>query len=453
MIYVVSDTDIAHAETYSNLDICLFYIGHIPAFLDIMLARNLNEPHTNEYFSSIFERGIDPHMDDESQCNPHSQIPAKAEDWPSLPDLLDYKSKVVQRVDELYKDVFNGDRKLDRRLARLLWLTLEHKALHLETLLYMLIQSDLSRPPRGFVAPDWNLLSRQWDEADRRQGGKEARESTLNFKADLVTLGHDDKDQEDFIHVASRPSSNIDDLNEQLGSPEFGWDNESPKRQVSTEAFSITAAPVTNGDYLEYLRSIGSKEYPSSWVASVDEEPRVRTLYGPVEMRIAHLWPCQASAIALEAYANWKGGRLPTQAELQRFLDATGGPNCTDRPGTNIGFRNWHPVPSQLARPDHDGTVLPGHNGGVWEWTSTVLAPYEGYKQSVLYPGYSSDFFDGKHLIVLGGSYVTVPSIAGRRTVTNWYQAPYPYVFAGARVVYDASTPKRARAQSPHKVR
>lgn len=28
-----------------------------------------------------------------------------------------------------------------------------------------------------------------------------------------------------------------------------------------------------------------------------------------------------------------------------------------------------------------------GHNGGVWEWTSTVLAKYEGFVPSRLYPG------------------------------------------------------------------
>lgn len=42
-----------------------------------------------------------------------------------------------------------------------------------------------------------------------------------------------------------------------------------------------------------------------------------------------------------------------------------------------------------------------GHNGGVWEWTSTVLAPYDGFVPSKLYPGYSTDFFDGHHQVVV----------------------------------------------------
>lgn len=36
--------------------ICLFYMGHIPAFLDIFLSRFLEEPHSEPtYFKDIFE--------------------------------------------------------------------------------------------------------------------------------------------------------------------------------------------------------------------------------------------------------------------------------------------------------------------------------------------------------------------------------------------------------------
>jgi len=41
------------------------------------------------------------------------------------------------------------------------------------------------------------------------------------------------------------------------------------------------------------------------------------------------------------------------------------------------------------------------HNGGVWEFTSTIMDEHKGYKASLLYPGYSSDFFDGLHHVVV----------------------------------------------------
>jgi hypothetical protein len=68
--------------------ICLFYTGHIPTFLDIHLSRLLGEPHTEpEYFKvgltltlslttftfdirqDVFERGIDPNVEDPTECH------------------------------------------------------------------------------------------------------------------------------------------------------------------------------------------------------------------------------------------------------------------------------------------------------------------------------------------------------------------------------------------------
>ena len=42
-----------------------------------------------------------------------------------------------------------------------------------------------------------------------------------------------------------------------------------------------------------------------------------------------------------------------------------------------------------------------GSNGGVWEWSSTLLDDHEGFEGTTIFPGYSSDFFDGKHQVVV----------------------------------------------------
>ena len=56
--------------------------------------------------------------------------------------------------------------------------------------------------------------------------------------------------------------------------------------------------------------------------------------------------------------------------------------------------------PANASR-DATGSVLHGHNGGVWEWTNSVFNGSDGYVPSVIYPGYSSDFFDNKHYVVV----------------------------------------------------
>lgn len=122
----------------------------------------------------------------------------------------------------------------------------------------------------------------------------------------------------------------------------------------------------------------------------------------------------------------------PSQASIsaedsssQLFLDLA---------GANVGFRHWRPV-SVTSR----GNKLAGQAemGGVWEWTSSTLCEHAGFEPMRLYPAYTADFFDGKHNIVLGGSWATHPRIAGRKSFVNWYQRNYPYAWVGARLVRD----------------
>lgn len=61
----------------------------------------------------------------------------------------------------------------------------------------------------------------------------------------------------------------------------------------------------------------------------------------------------------------------------------------------NVGFKHWHPTPVI-----QNGDRLAGHGelGGVWEWTSTPLAPHDGFHAMEIYPGYTcklDGFFKG----------------------------------------------------------
>jgi hypothetical protein len=73
-----------------------------------------------------------------------------------------------------------------------------------------------------------------------------------------------------------------------------------------------------------------------------DQQPKVRTLFGPVPMHIARHWPVLTSYDDLSAYAKNKGGRIPNEFELRLFLDKY---NIGYEEGANVGFRNWHPLP------------------------------------------------------------------------------------------------------------
>ncbi|KAG1748553.1 hypothetical protein EDB19DRAFT_1630127 [Suillus lakei] len=399
--------------------ICLFYLGHIPTFLDIYLSRFLDEPHTEpQEFKHIFERGIDPNVDDPTQCHPHSMVPTKDDDWPSLHSILAFRNRVRDRLRKVYSDIAEGKIPLTRKVARVLFMTFEHEGFHAETLLYMLVQraGTGTIPPPDFSPPHWESLAMQWQTAPK------PAVATVEIGPSTVTLGIDDIEEED-----TEPTKCYG-----FADHIFGWDNESPSRQAEVKAFRIEWRPVTNGEFYEFYKGAeqGKVKFPASW-EDRNGETCVRTLYGPVPIKIAWDWPVQTCYDNLSVYASVKGGRIPTEPELRLFLDKF---SSGYEGGANVGFRNWHPVPATTGGSKHGGK---GHNGGVWEWTSTVFGKYDGFVPSTLYPGYSADFFDESHQVVMGGSYATIPRISERRSVRNWYQRNYPYSWTSARIAYD----------------
>lgn len=445
---------------------CIFYLGHIPTFCDMKLTDQTNGKHTHpEYFTSIFERGIDPDVDDPSQCHSHSEIP---DEWPPLNEILAFQERVRARIIGLYE----SREAQSPKVARTLWLGYEHEAMHLETLLYMLIQSEKTLPPPDCARPNF--------EVELKQAEALATENEwFTVPEQDIVLGLDDPE------TVNGPTRH------------FGWDIEKPARKTHVRSFAARGRPITNGEYAEYLEKTNTSQIPASWIQRDDlpngyteassyvHDKAVRTVYGAVPLALAIHWPVSASYDELNACAAWMGGRIPTLEEarsiyhfaqskqtekatkaLSNTIPAVNGhlnkdgvtetpPSAHDLPkagegaanagldphstfidlrGANVGFQRW--CPSAVTA---HGASLAGQSGmgGLWEWTSTPLKRHEGFEEMPLYPAYSSDFFDGKHNVVLGGSWATVPRIAGRKSFVNWYQRNYPFVWAGARLVRD----------------
>ena len=466
----------------------IFYLGHIPTFADIHFTKATGECPTNpKQYYQIFERGIDPDVDDPTQCHDHSEIP---EEWPPLNEILEYQLHVRNRITE---SVSSGRADSNKRLARGLVLAFEHEALHLETFLYMLLQSDRVLPPPGQPIPDFEALA---------EASKLGREENKwhNIPASKFVVGADDA--------------------ENYNPPEryFLWDNERPARAIDVHEFQAKSRPISNGEYAKYLEETRQKNLPASWTTG--ENPRngvnviahtngvstngtngvctgpsrafmdgkaVRTVFGPVPLEFVLDWPVMASYDELLGYATWSGSghRIPTFEELKSIyyhvqkqqaaaqkthsslVPAVNGhlsndgveespPHNTSLPkagsqagcnlnpedlfihlrDANVGFRSWHPTPTTA-----EGSRLRGQGdvGGLWEWTSSAFAAHAGFEAMSLYPGYSADFFDDKHNVCLGGSWATVPRIAGRKSFVNWYQRNYPFVWCTARLVRDVA--------------
>ncbi|KAK3318271.1 C-type lectin protein [Apodospora peruviana] len=492
---------------------CIFYLGHIPTFLDIQLTKTTKKPPSDPaYFYNIFERGIDPDVDNPELCHSHSEIP---DEWPPVNEIVAYQNRVRSRLQDIYA---GGHDKIPRHVGRAIWVGFEHELMHIETLLYMMLQSNKTRPPPHIQPPDFEKLAAQ-------ARSERVANEWFDIPAQDISIGLFD------------PAETADP------NAHFGWDNEKPVRNVKVHAFRAQGRPISNEEYARYMYSMQIDKIPAAWAETNEpllkgsdrgivtssgvnghanghsngvfngssndhtngslnghqngssrsygysesasslpesflEGKAVRTVFGLVPLKHALDWPIFASYDELTGCAAWMGGRIPTfeetrsiyahvdalkkkdpERQLGKTVPAVNGhlsnngveisppPSpCSskadgqeqqlyiDLGDANVGFQHWHPVPIT----GHGGTLAgQAEMGGVWEWTSSVLRPWDRFTPMPLYPGYTADFFDDKHNIVLGGSWATHPRIAGRKTFLNWYQRNYPYAWVGARLVRD----------------
>ena len=153
--------------------------------------------------------------------------------------------------------------------------------------------------------------------------------------------------------------------------------------------------------------------------------------------------PVYVSHDEASAYARWAGKELPSEAEWHRAANGTRsgeeraypwGTAAPDARHGNFDFQRWDPVAvGSYPEGDSDFGVADLVGNG-WEWTRTPFAPFPGFQAFPFYPGYSANFFDGKHFVMKGGSPRTAACML-RRSFRNWFQPHYPYVYAKFRCV------------------
>jgi formylglycine-generating enzyme required for sulfatase activity len=253
----------------------------------------------------------------------------------------------------------------------------------------------------------------------------------------------------------------------------FGWDNEFPEHRVHVPAFEIDSRPVTNDEWMGFVedggyddarlwrpedwtwRTRASLGRPHSW-RLVDDRvnrgerrlpaPRIRSLLEDVPFETAAAWPVMVSWAEANAYAQWRGARLHTEPEWQRAAYGDPAEGASVRPaarwpwgdvppsavGANVGFRHGSPVAAGSAADAASAWGILDLVGSGWEWTGSPFEPFRGFHPLSRYPGYSADFFDGRHFVLLGGSWATDATLL-RRSFRNWFQPHYPYVFSKLR--------------------
>jgi ergothioneine biosynthesis protein EgtB len=392
----------------------IFYVGHLEAFDWNLLQDGLvgrKSPHPE--LDRLFAFGIDP----VGGGLPNDQ----PSDWPSRQAVHDYVTRTRAALDSSSANLDpGGDGRDGFSLATLLNVAIEHRLMHVETLAYMLHQMPLpskvphADPPPVAISPVIHRL--------------------LEIPGGTTTLGLSGEGDE------------------------FGWDNEYESHTTLVPAFEIDRYPVTHRQYLEFIAAGGydthlfwSSEdwewknakgvsHPAFW-KKAGGDWLYRTMFEDIPLPLD--WPVYVSHAEAAAYSRWAGKSLPSEPEWHRAAygtprgDQRRYPWGGDIPRASFGnfdLRRWNPTAVNASPLGQSAFGVEGMLGNGWEWTSTVFAPFPGFQPFPFYRGYSADFFDGKHFVMKGGSARTAGSML-RPTFRNWFQAHYPYVYAGFRCV------------------
>lgn len=247
-----------------------------------------------------------------------------------------------------------------------------------------------------------------------------------------------------------------------LGAVDEPWayDNELAAHEVELRPFWIDRAPVTNGQFAQFVKDKGYRRKrlwspegwewreradataPLFWERGDDGWERIR--FGRRE-QVPPNEPVQhVSWHEAEAFARWAGKRLPTEIEWERAAgwDELKGKLRYPWGQEWMGFeasldrRRLSPAPagSYAGGVSPVGCVQMG--GDVWEWTSSTLQPYPGFL-AFPYPEYSEVFFGDEYRILRGGSWAT-DALVARTSFRNWEPPEARHAFTGFRCARDA---------------
>ena len=324
---------------------------------------------------------------------------------PTLDEVLAFRAHVDEAMDRFLA------RGADEEAARRTVLGLHHEQQHQELALTDIKHAFFSNPlhPSYIVAP-----------VSEENEPPASRLSWHSFNGGLIEIGY--------------PLQAADPL-------DFCFDNETPRHKVYLEPFQIANRKVTCREYLEFMSddAYTRSEFwlsegrdnvkragwqaPLYWRRDAGDKAgwRVFTLRGWHGLSALLDTPvCHISFFEADAFARWRGHRLPTEAEWECVASQMPGQ------GNLLETGRLHPTAAR-------GEDVEQLFGDCWEWTASAYTGYPGYKPLPGALGEYNGKFMSSQMILRGGSCVT-PASHIRATYRNFFSPATRWHFAGIRL-------------------
>ena len=405
----------------------IFYYGH-PAvlYLNKMRIAGLFSDPVNLYLEKVLETGVDEMSWDDMGKNEM--------EWPSVAEVHAYRKTIYNMIVNLIKShpdlEFRGSRNLLQGSAWWsLWMGMEHEKIHFET------SSVLIRElPIEYV------------------------ETPEYFAPISSTRAHNDLIENSWV----KGSAATVKIGKPQNEPTYGWDNEYGSRTVNIKDFEYTNFQISNREYFDFVasgayindkywrpegrewRKFRNTKRPTFWVSVGPEgahQYELRVIFEIIPM--PWNWPAEVNFHEAVAFANWKNEsdkqnkkttltyRLMTEAEYISLRSKGADPvlqkaHYKDLKTTSEFKANYN---FKFSTPENVSSEL---YGNVWHWLEDQFNPLSEFSVHPYYDDFSSPCFDGKHQMILGGSFISCGDEASH--FSRFHFRPHFYQHSGFRM-------------------
>ena len=305
-------------------------------------------------------------------------------------------------VDEHMKQFLSGEYELEAQLKNILAIGLHHEQQHQELMVYD-VKHILG------INPLFPVYKRR----EAEEVKPDLTEKYLSVDEGIYEIGYNGDD--------------------------FHFDNEEGVHKVFLHSYSVLDRLVTAGEFMEFIDAGGYQDFrhwmmegfewvkkeqvkaPFYWIRE-DNQWKHYTLAGlePVNPNepVTHI-----SFYEADAYARWKGKRLPTEFEWEVACKLY--EPAVPAEANFMDERNFRP----MARKGQHTQFY----GDVWEWTNSAYLPYPFYEKEEGALGEYNGKFMINQMVLRGGSFATSRNHI-RPTYRNFFHPHLRWHFTGLRL-------------------